>query len=172
MSFDRQYYVNTRDGFTALWKKSEIKDGRAIFKRNYTVKEDGEYYLQYYTEPFSTLEVISPNARYTPILHGEDKEYLISLNSGDNEVTVSIPYDSSEPIPYTRLINADGEIVRDDECFSDRDYTATGVLKGADAPEDLTAAVGKGFTQDRRPKRVRQQHRKETKNLKSRHQRC
>lgn len=145
MSFDRQYYVNTRDGFTALWKKSEVKDGRAIFKRNYTVKGGGEYYLQYYTEPFSTLEVISPSARYTPILHGEDKEYLISLNSGENEVVVSITCDGSEPIPYTRLINADGEIVRDDEYFSDRAYTAAGVLNSADAPQDFTAAVGKGF---------------------------
>ena len=91
MGFDREYYVNTREGFTSLWRIYEEKEGKILFSRRYTVASDGEYFLQYFTDKNDRIEVVSPKSRYTPILHGEDPEIVLYLKKGENESVVSIP---------------------------------------------------------------------------------
>ena len=85
MSFDRAYFVNTKAGFAknVLHFTEKREDSCIILK--YTVSEGGEYFLQYYTEPFAEVEIVSPINRYTPILHGEDKERLIRFRNNPSD---------------------------------------------------------------------------------------
>ena len=146
MSFDRAYFVNTREGFTSLWEIESENETQAVLSRKYTVKESGEYYLQYYSDNYSEIELISPSGRYTPILHGEDKEILISLSSGENVLTVAIPKaNGAVPTLYSRLISESGEILRDDEYYADRDYQLFETMQDTEVGNDYTAAVGKAI---------------------------
>ncbi len=146
MSFDRQYFVNTREGFTSLWKKTLVKEGTVQLSRTYTVKEGGDYYLQYYTEPTVDVELLSRGGRYTPILHGEDKEIIVALENGENEITLSVTGCNVETTQiYSRLISESGRIIRDDEYFDDRlyqNYPDANDFKGL---EGYTPAVGKSI---------------------------
>lgn len=146
MSFDRAYFVNTREGFTSRFELVSENDDSCIFKRNYKVGEAGEYYLQYYTENYSEITLLSPEQRYTPILHGEDKEMLVFLDAGDNELVFSVHKSQGKcPAFYTRLINEEGRIIRDDLYNEDRDYPVYPEYETDSIPDDYTPAVGKAF---------------------------
>ncbi len=143
MSFDREYFVNTREGFTSAWQVTDVTDGAAIFTRKYSVREAGEYYLQYFTDSFSEIELLSPEARYTPILHGEDRELLVTLERGENTLTASVPVkDGAVPTLSTRLLGEDGRIIRDDVISDDRPYPDVKKADTAEIPEGYTPAVG------------------------------
>lgn len=143
MSFDREYFVNTREGFTSLWTLDGSTQDTAVFTRKYTVREAGEYYLQYYTDSFSEIELLSPETRYTPILHGEDRELLVTLERGENTLTASVPIkDGAVPTLSTRLLGEDGRIIRDDVISADVPCPDVHTLTEYEIPEGYTPAVG------------------------------
>lgn len=146
MSFDRTYYVNTREGFTSDFRIIGEEENSLVMTREYAVKDAGEYYLQYYTDTYSEIEVLAPESRYTPILHGEDKEKILSFREGKNTLTVTVPIiNGKKPTLFTRLLTEDGRIIRDDEYYSDRNYKEFRLLESIDIPSDYTPAVGKAI---------------------------
>ena len=110
MGFDRQYFVDTRDGFSAIGRVG-MSDSGPLFSKTVAIAERGLYYLQYYTEPFCAVTVLSPSPRFTPLLHGEDPEVIVELTEGENEILLSTKIECRV---YVRLFDAEGRMLRDD----------------------------------------------------------
>ncbi len=138
MGYDRQYYTNTKDGFTSCFTEEARGDER-LLTRSYAVKEDGDYYLQYYTDTGADVTLLSPSPRYTPIIHSEAYEVKIKLKTGENALRFSV---AGEGALYTRLTAYDGRLIRDDIVMPNVPYAQPAPLQRLADTQGYTPAVG------------------------------
>lgn len=143
--FDYNFFRNTREGFTDSFECLGIENGSYIFSGKYTVSEDADYYFQFFCDNDALCKVISHKTKYTPIIHGEEPEVIISLKSGENIIKVSVEIRNDTcPTLFTRLFDKSGKRIIGDIILPAADYPTFGDEDEGecDIPEGFTPALG------------------------------
>lgn len=110
MGYDRQFYTDTKEGFSPC-KSVGFEGGKYIYSCSFTLPAEGFYYLQYTLDRDTEVTVYSHKSHYTPMIHGEDMEVRVFLSGGENTIILSL---EKERDFMVRLFDEDGSLIVQD----------------------------------------------------------